>query len=76
VETGEWAARRADVAAASVLQSPPAWISWVAGDFFGQRYRSLWTIEAPGSFAELSVERNPALPPQVSLALHGVEIRP
>ncbi len=76
VETGEWAARRADVAAASVLRSPPAWISWVAGDFFGQRYRSLWTVEAPGPFAELSVERNPALPPQVSLALHGVEVRP
>jgi hypothetical protein len=76
METGEWAARRSDVAAASVLVSPPAWISWVAGDFFGQRYRALWTVEAPGPSAELSVERNQALPPQVSLALHGVEVRP
>ncbi len=75
VETGEWAARRPDVAAASVLKSPPAWISWVAGDFFGQRYRSLWKIDSPGPFTEMSVERNPALPPQVSLALHGVEVR-
>jgi hypothetical protein len=74
-ETGEWAARRPDVAASSVLVSPPAWISWVAGDFFGQRYRARWMVEA-GSCTELTVERSPALPPQVSLALHGVEIRP
>ncbi|HYU35216.1 MAG TPA: hypothetical protein VEW48_23945 [Thermoanaerobaculia bacterium] len=74
-DTGEWAARRPDVAAASVLKSPPPWLSWVAGGFFGQRYRSLWNVDSPGSFTELSIERNPALPPQVSLALHAVEIR-
>lgn len=74
-ETGEWAARRPDVAAASKLAAPPAWISWVAGDFFGQRYRSLWKLDSPGPFTDLSIERDPALPPQVSLALHGVEVR-
>jgi hypothetical protein len=75
METGEWAARRPDVVASSVLRSPSPWISWVAGDFFGQRYRARWTIDAPGPFTMLSVERNPALPPQVSLALHWMEAR-
>jgi hypothetical protein len=76
VETGEWAARRPDVAASSVLKSPQPWISWVAGDFFGQRYRSLWEIQAPGPFTALSIERSPGLPPQVSLAVHLLEVRP
>lgn len=76
VETGEWAARRPDVAASSVLKSPPPWISYVAGDFFGQRYRARWTIDAPGPFTDLSIERNPVLPPQVSLALHWAEAQP
>lgn len=73
-ETGEWAALRPDVAATSALVSPRPWISWVAGDFFGQRYRSVWTVD-PGSFTELRLERDPALPPEVSLALHRVEVR-
>jgi len=75
IETGEWAARRPDVAAASVLKSPQPWISWVAGDFFGQRYRSLWKIDAPGPFTALSIERSPGLPPEVSLAIHLLEVR-
>ncbi len=81
-DTGEWAARRPDVAAASVLESPPAWISWVAGDFFGQRYRVRWAPERAsfssplaGPFTELTVERNPGLPAAVSLAIHRVEVR-
>jgi hypothetical protein len=74
-ETGEWAARRPDVVAAAVLESPPAWISYVAGDFFGQRYRALWTVETPGPFTTLSIERNPRLPPEVSLAIHLLEVR-
>jgi hypothetical protein len=81
-DTGEWAARRPDVAASSVLQSPPAWISWVAGDFFGQRYRVRWvpdraSLSSPlaGPFTTLTVERNPGLPREVSLAIHRVEVR-
>ena len=81
-DTGEWAARRPDVAASSVLESPPAWISWVAGDFFGQRYRVRWvpdraSFSSPlaGPFTELTVERNPGLPKEVSLAIHRVEVR-
>lgn len=81
-DTGEWAARRPDVAAASVLEPPPAWISWVAGDFFGQRYRVRWVPERAsfssplaGPFTEMTVERNPGLPAEVSLAIHRVEVR-
>jgi hypothetical protein len=81
-DTGEWAARRPDVAASSVLQSPPAWISWVAGDFLGQRYRVRWvpdraSFSSPlaGPFTALTVERNPGLPREVSLAIHRVEVR-
>lgn len=82
VDTGEWAARRPDVAASSLLKSPAPWISWVAGDFFGQRYRVRWVPERAsfssplaGPFTELVVERNPGLPPEVSLAIHRVEVR-
>jgi hypothetical protein len=74
--TGEWAARRADVERTARLRSPPAWISWVAGDFFGQRYRARWTF--PVGFTELRelrVELAPSLPPDVGLTLHQVEIR-
>ena len=74
-ETGEWAARRPDVAAEAVLKSPPAWISYVAGDFFGQRYRSLWTVDSAGPFTSLSIERNPALPEEVTLDIHLLEVR-
>jgi hypothetical protein len=73
--TGEWAARRPDVERTARLRSPPAWISWVAGDFFGQRYRALWTLLEPGRFIHVRIERAPGLPPDVGLTLHQVEVR-
>lgn len=76
VGTGEWAARRPDVERTAVLRSPPAWISWVAGDFFGQRYRALWTLLEPGRFTHLRVELAPGLSPNVGLTVHQVEARP
>jgi hypothetical protein len=75
METGEWAARRPDVAATAILQSPPAWISYVAGDFFGQRYRSLWNVNAAGPFTTLTIERSPGLPKEAALAIHLLEVR-
>jgi hypothetical protein len=48
----------------------------VAGDFFGQRYRAAWALEAPGRFARLRIERNPGLPSDLTVALHQVEVRP
>ncbi|HVR96977.1 MAG TPA: hypothetical protein VMW27_10205 [Thermoanaerobaculia bacterium] len=73
--TGEWAARRPDVAQTARLQSPPAWICWVADGFFAQRYRALWQVEKPGPFTRLRVERVPGLAPEVTIALHQVEVR-
>jgi hypothetical protein len=73
--TGEWAARRPDVERTAALHSPPAWISWVAGDFFGQRYRALWTLLEPRRFTHLRIELAPGLPPDVGLTLHQVEVR-
>ncbi|HSK77891.1 MAG TPA: hypothetical protein VLQ45_15680 [Thermoanaerobaculia bacterium] len=72
--TGEWAARRPDVARTR-SRAPSPWVSWVAGDFFAQRYRSRWTLPRPERFARLRIERAPGLPPEVVLALHQLEVR-
>jgi len=74
--TGEWAARRPDVAAGARLRSPPAWLSWVEAGFFAQRYRALWRLPAPGRFVHLRVERAPGLPADIGLALYQLELRP
>jgi len=76
VGTGEWAARRPDVERTAILHSPSAWISWVAGDFFGQRYRALWSLLEPGRFTHVRVELAPGLPPNVGLTVHQVEVCP
>ncbi len=76
METGEWAARRPDVERTSRLRSPAGWVSFVAGDFFGQRYRAWWRLGEPGRFARLRIERSPGLPADLVLALHQVEVRP
>ncbi|MFL6232836.1 MAG: hypothetical protein ACJ76N_06855, partial [Thermoanaerobaculia bacterium] len=62
--TGEWAARRPDVARAGV-KAPGPWVSWVAGGFMGQRYRSRWTLERPESASSLRIERAPGVPPDL-----------
>lgn len=73
--TGEWAARRPDVERTARLHSPPAWISWIAGDFFAQRYRAVWSLKEPARFTNLRVEIARDLPPDVGLTLHQVEVR-
>jgi hypothetical protein len=72
--TGEWAARRTDVAQAGVT-APRPWISWIAGDFFAQRYRTRWTLERPERAAVLRLERAPGVPPDLAVAVYQVEIR-
>jgi hypothetical protein len=72
--TGEWAARRPDVAQAGT-QAPIPWMSWVAGDFFAQRYRERWTLARPDRFVGLRVERAPGVPPDLAVALYQLEIR-
>lgn len=80
--TGEWAARRPDVARTGA-RTPPAWVSWVAGDFFAQRYRSRWTLPAPDpdsrgyswEYSRVWIERAPETPPDLELALYQLEVR-
>jgi hypothetical protein len=73
--TGEWAARRPDVERTARLRSPPAWISWIAGDFFAQRYRAAWSLEVPARCTQVRVELARGLPLDVGLTLHQVEVR-
>jgi hypothetical protein len=73
-DTGEWAARRPDVAQMGT-RTPPAWVSWVAGDFFAQRYRSRWTLPAPAQVSRVEIERAPGMPPELVLALYQLEVR-
>ncbi|MES1244990.1 MAG: hypothetical protein ABUT39_25520 [Acidobacteriota bacterium] len=73
-DTGEWAARRSDVLRTARLRSPGPWITWIAGDFFAQRYRCRWDLP-PGRYTRMRIERSPGLPRNVSLAVHQVELR-
>jgi hypothetical protein len=73
-DTGEWAARRPDVARMGT-RTPPAWVSWVAGDFFAQRYRSRWTLPSPLGISKVEIERAPGAPPELALALYQLEVR-
>jgi hypothetical protein len=73
-ETGEVAARRPDIAREG-RPVPVAWISWVAGDFFAQRYRAEWDLERRAPFVKLRIERLPGLPPDLEIAVYQLEIR-
>jgi hypothetical protein len=73
-ETGEVAARRPDVAREG-RPVPQAWISWVAGDFFAQRYRAGWRMEKKDRFSKLRIERAPGLPADVEIAVYQLEVR-
>jgi hypothetical protein len=80
-ETGEWAARRPDVAramAASGAPVAPPWMGWVAGSFFGERYRAVFRLPRPParSFGRLRIERLPGLPPDVEITVQQLEVRP
>ncbi len=75
-DTGDWAARRADVAAVAPGRSPAAWLRWVAGDFFGQRYRAVLRLPRRGSFARLEIDLASGLPADAGLAVHQVELEP
>ncbi|HEX3130584.1 MAG TPA: hypothetical protein VH394_24815 [Thermoanaerobaculia bacterium] len=73
-DTGEWAARRSDVLKTARLHSPEPWVTWIAGDFFAQRYRCRWDLP-PGRYTRMRIELAPGLPRNVSLAVHQVELR-
>jgi hypothetical protein len=73
-DTGEWAARRADLAN-SRLRSPEGWITWIAGDFLGQRYRARRDFSAPVRASLIRIERRSDLPADVAVSIHQVEVR-
>lgn len=73
-DTGEWAARRPDVAREG-QPAPVAWVSWVADGFFAQRYRSRFQLDRPEPFAHLRIERAPGVPPDLTVAVYQVEVR-
>jgi hypothetical protein len=76
LDTGEWAARRPDVAASARLPAPRPWQGWVAGDFFGQSYRARLALPRSASFVRLEIDLAPGLPVETGLALHQVESAP
>ncbi len=72
-DTAEWAAGRADLRGSIVAPAP--WLSWVAGDFFAQRYRAVLPLAQPSDGFEVRIERAPELPPDVRLVLYQVRVR-
>lgn len=77
VDTGEWAASRADVAAIAGFRAPRPWLSWIPpeGGFFAHLYRSRLETESPGEAAALSVVRRADLPAEVELVVNSAEVR-
>lgn len=75
VDSGEWAALRPDVLRGATLESPAPWVSWIAGDFLAQRYRSREEIDGVEAASRIEIEREATLPPEVTIALHQVEVR-
>jgi hypothetical protein len=73
-DTGEWAARRRDVASDG-QPAPAPWVSWVADGFFAQRYRSRFQLDPPEPLASLRIERAPGAPPNLTVAIYQVELR-
>lgn len=81
IDTGEWAARRSDVASRPGFAAPAPWISWIppGREFFAQRYRARFAIpeaEPIGPITRLEVERATDLPARVELSLFSVVLEP
>lgn len=78
VETGEWAARRPDIAAALAHRTPPPFVTWVApgGDFFGQTYRSRLELPRPVVPHRLVLRRRADLPRRVRVHVERLEGAP
>ena len=77
LETGEWAARRPDVADHPGFRAPPHWLAWVTadGDLFAQRYRFEWRLDRSPDIVQFKIERLDDLPAEVSLAIFHLELR-
>jgi len=85
-DTGEWAARRPDVAAlrgdGGTLDAAGLWRGELPaeGGFFGQAWRTAWRPGERGSgrprIVRLSLERVSSLPPEVGVEVLRLEVRP
>lgn len=75
-DTGDWAAGRPDLAARGTGHAPAPWLSWVAGGFFGQRYRQRLALPRGGSFARLRIDLASGLPPGAGLAVYQLVLEP
>ena len=77
LESGEWAARRADVASLEGFSAPNPWISWVTpgGDLFAQRYRAVWSLPIAIDVRRLTIRRQAELDDGVSMAIFHLELR-
>ena len=78
IESGEWAARRDDVASSDGFQAPPPWLAWIPAEseVFAQRYRARWQLPESVRATRLTLTRLPALPTEVGIAVLGLELRP
>ena len=70
-DSAEWAAGRPDVAARLACPAPLPWISWIpgAGRFLGQTTRARFALPLARHARRLTLERNPALPAETTLAI-------
>ncbi len=78
IESGEWAARREDVASRDGFQAPPPWLSWIPAEseVFAQRYRARWDLPESVRATRLTLTRLPALQSDVGIAILDLELRP
>ena len=76
IDTGEWAARRSDVAAIAGFTAPAPYLHWVdAGrSFFGQRYRARLRLDQPAIVTAVEVRLAPEIAPDVVLTLFHLEL--
>ncbi|HSM14841.1 MAG TPA: hypothetical protein VLA66_12310 [Thermoanaerobaculia bacterium] len=75
-DTAEWAAARADVAAALGCPAPAPHWSWIpaTGRFLGSTYRSRALLPAAVVADRVRLERDPALPPGTAIAFFWVGV--
>ena len=78
IESGEWAARREDVASQPGFEAPSPWLTWIpsGSEIFAQRYRARWDLPEPAVTKRLTIARRPELPPELGIAIFHLELRP
>ncbi len=75
-DSAEWAADRADVAAALACPPPAPWTSWLpaGGRFLGHHFRARFRLDRPVAARRLVIERPAELPGATALAIFHVAV--